>query len=112
MIQKFSIQYVRALAALAVVFYHAMHYSKIIAGAGGLHSAIGGIPGNIGVIAFFILSGYLMVDIAHKYEPVTFLWHRILRIYPIYWLCVVAATALYFLLWLYVVGPAKPPQPA
>ena len=66
-----------------------------------LYSAIGGISGNIGVIAFFILSGYLMADIAHKYKPVTFLWHRILRIYPIYWICVVAATALYYLLWLY-----------
>lgn len=94
-----SIQYVRALAALLVVFYHEAVYLRRLRGASNLHDLVGGRPGVYGVIAFFIVSGYLMADIAPKYRPATFITHRIIRIYPAYWFCV-ALTAYYFIgLW-------------
>jgi len=96
-----SIQYIRALAALLVVFYHQTVYLGRMAGEPGLHDVFGGVPGLFGVVAFFVLSGYLMADIAPKYQPATFLVHRITRIYPTYWLCVVIGT--WFFAWLWFV---------
>lgn len=94
-----SIQYVRAIAALMVVFYHATIFLKNMKGDSFLHDIFGGSPGLYGVIAFFVVTGYLMADIAPKYPPGTFLMHRVLRIYPAYWFCVVLAGLFYVLLW-------------
>ncbi len=94
-----SIQYIRAIAALMVVFYHATVYLDRIQGFPAPYAIFGGRPGLYGVIAFFIVSGHLMATIAPKYAPATFLMHRITRIYPIYWLCVAFAILAYFKLW-------------
>ena len=94
-----SIQYVRAIAALMVVFYHQTIYLKNMKGDSFLHDIFGGSPGLYGVIAFFIVTGYLMADIAPKYRPSTFLMHRVLRIYPAYWFCVLLAGLFYVVLW-------------
>jgi exopolysaccharide production protein ExoZ len=99
-VQLKSIQYVRAIAALMVVFYHVTIYLKRMKGDASLHDIFGGSPGLYGVIAFFIVTGYLMADIAPKYRPSTFLMHRLLRIYPTYWLCVLLAGVFYVGLWL------------
>jgi len=96
-----AIQYVRAVAAMLVVFYHQTVYFARMAGESRLHDVFGGRPGLIGVVAFFVLSGYLMADIAPKYRPATFLVHRIIRIYPTYWLCVALGAC--FLTWLWFV---------
>ena len=94
-----SIQYIRAIAALMVVFYHETVYLKNMKGDSFLHDVFGSSPGIYGVIAFFIVTGYLMANIAPKYPPSTFLMHRVLRIYPAYWLCVVLAGLFYVVLW-------------
>ena len=99
-VQLKSIQYVRAIAALLVVFYHVTIYLKTMKGDALLHDIFGGSPGLYGVISFFIVTGYLMADIAPKYRPSTFLMHRVLRIYPTYWLCVLLAGVFYIWLWL------------
>lgn len=90
-----SLQYIRGVAALLVVFYHVTVYLGRMAGDATLHDIFGGAPGTIGVLAFFVVSGYLMADIAPKYKPATFLAHRIIRIYPAYWFCVVLAGFFY-----------------
>ena len=95
-----AIQYTRAIAALLVVFYHQTIYLARMGGDSSLHDHIGGWPGLYGVVAFFILSGYLMADIAPKYPPTTFIAHRLIRIFPTYWLCVVLATLFFIGLWL------------
>ncbi len=82
-----SLQYLRALAALAVAAYHARQWSG------------GGFDiGRAGVDVFFVISGVIMWRVAKGPEaraPV-FLWRRMTRVAPLYWLVtlVVAAVAL------------------
>lgn len=72
-----SIQYLRALAALSVVLYHA-----------GQWSGPGFAIGAAGVDLFFVISGFVMgltiQDPAAA--PKTFISHRLWRIGPPYWL--------------------------
>jgi len=82
-----------------VVFYHQTVYLARIGGHTTMHDIFGGRPGLYGVVAFFVLSGYLMADIAPKYRPATFIMHRAIRIYPTYWFCVLAATFFFYWLW-------------
>lgn len=98
--KSLSIQYIRGVAAALVVLYHAAVYLERIRGENWLHDAVGGRPGLYGVVAFFVLSGLLMADIAPRYPAATFLTHRVLRIYPAYWLCVVLAHFLFIALWI------------
>ena len=93
-----SLQYVRGVAAILVVFYHVTVYLDRMAGDSTLYEIFGGTPGILGVLAFFVVSGYLMADISPKYKPATFLIHRIIRIYPAYWFSVVFAGLFYAVL--------------
>jgi exopolysaccharide production protein ExoZ len=72
----YSVQYLRALAALAVVLFHAGERT-------GLHFTIGAA----GVDVFFVLSGFIMMAISDSRPtgPLTFLRHRFTRIAPAYW---------------------------
>jgi exopolysaccharide production protein ExoZ len=72
-----GIQYLRALAALAVVVFHAAERT-------GGHFAIGAA----GVDVFFVISGFIMWVISHR-RPTTpgrFLRDRLERIAPVYWI--------------------------
>ncbi|WEZ85297.1 acyltransferase (plasmid) [Rhizobium sp. 32-5/1] len=73
----YGIQYLRAFAALAVVFFHAAEKT-------GYHFAIGAA----GVDVFFIISGFIMWVISDRraLSPGRFLAERALRIIPVYWL--------------------------
>ncbi|TDK39823.1 acyltransferase [Rhizobium deserti] len=72
----FSIQYLRALAALAVVIFHAGERS-------GVHFTIGAA----GVDVFFVVSGFIMMAMSNSrpMRPSSFLRNRLLRIAPSYW---------------------------
>jgi peptidoglycan/LPS O-acetylase OafA/YrhL len=69
-----SVQVLRAVAALLVVWAHASNT----------------IPGRIGVDIFFVISGFIIARIAERREPVRFIVDRIWRIYPVYWIAVAA----------------------
>jgi exopolysaccharide production protein ExoZ len=71
-----GVQYLRAVAALGVVIFHAAsHY--------GLSFAIG----QAGVDLFFVLSGFLMIAITNnRTRPQSFIADRLRRIVPIYWM--------------------------
>ncbi|HWK65864.1 MAG TPA: acyltransferase [Rhizobiaceae bacterium] len=76
MTKVFGIQYLRAVAALAVVIFHAAERS-------GLHF----IVGAAGVDVFFVISGFVMWT-ATSTRPVStaaFYRDRLLRIAPLYW---------------------------
>jgi exopolysaccharide production protein ExoZ len=76
-ITLFSIQYLRAGASLAVVAYHALQWCD------------GGFDvGRAGVDVFFVISGVIMwrVTAGRPASPARFLWRRITRMAPIYWL--------------------------
>jgi exopolysaccharide production protein ExoZ len=90
-----SIQYLRALAAIAVVAFH---------------SGRATILGQAGVDVFFVISGFIMWMVTERpVGPASFLWHRILRIVPLYWIATllmaahrqssVADTAMSLLFW-------------
>ncbi len=81
-----SIQYLRAIAALMVVVYHAVTRAHMHFG-----------MGAAGVDIFFIISGFIMWKISEtESAPKRFLVRRIIRIVPLYWgvTCFIAACAI------------------
>jgi len=75
-----SIQYLRGIAALGVVIFHALDRRN-------LHLL--GDVGAAGVDVFFVISGVVMwvVTSAKPTTPAQFIVSRIRRIVPLYWLC-------------------------
>ena len=88
------LQILRAIAASLVVVDHAI-----------LSLNFGGAPttqytmpayllGHIGVAAFFVVSGLIMMrqstdQFGVPGSPSTFVWHRLIRIVPLYWIATV-----------------------
>lgn len=79
-----SVQALRAFAALAVVAYHALQW-----GPGGFD------VGRAGVDVFFVISGLVIWRSAGGTAagPWLFLWRRLIRIAPLYWLATLAVAA-------------------
>lgn len=84
-----NIQALRGVAALAVLFFHLTFIENRF---GGGESLLPGWLqfGMFGVDLFFVISGFVMVTVARgKFqqtrEALKFLYHRISRIYPLYW---------------------------
>lgn len=93
-IKSYSIQALRATAALFVVFDHTITQFNIYHHLPGLSGKIlyniQGI-GTVGVYIFFIVSGYIMSLTTfnkswNKSEALLFIKKRALRIYPVYWI--------------------------
>ena len=80
-----SIQALRALAALAVVMFHAFQWSN-------LDFAVGAA----GVDLFFLISGFVLWLAAERspVSPGAFLWARATRVAPLYWLWSLVAAGL------------------
>jgi len=79
----YSIQYLRAAAAMAVVFYYLRSRSSYLGYEGYWPDWLKG-----GVDLFFIISGFIMVvtTVNSKVKPLKFAAKRIRRIVPIYWI--------------------------
>lgn len=76
----------RALAILAVWAHHAQHYT-------GLHIPyLGRLGGLLGVELFFLISGYLIVQSAAQRSSGAFWINRAFRVYPAYWVAVLAVS--------------------
>ena len=78
-----SIQYLRAIAALMVVMFHAFYpsYANFRIAGGNFFQF-----GRMGVDIFFILSGFVMsIIVATEKTPAVFIKKRMARIYPTYW---------------------------
>ena len=72
----YNLQLLRALAALAVVYFHVTSEAGL------------GLPVNIGahgVDVFFVISGFIIAYIGAR-SPDGFLLRRLIRIVPFYWL--------------------------
>jgi peptidoglycan/LPS O-acetylase OafA/YrhL len=85
----YSIQVLRGIAALAVVFYHLGLVEKKYS-PGQTLLPDGFAAGRSGVDLFFVISGFIMVLITRKNwggksNSAHFLVHRFARIYPNYW---------------------------
>jgi exopolysaccharide production protein ExoZ len=78
-----SLQYLRALAAIGVVLFHASLAARTPLGFGAY-----------GVDIFFVISGFVMVWITSgETRPLPFLAARLRRIVPLYWIVTVVAIA-------------------
>lgn len=99
----YSLQWLRFAAALAVVFYHAAAYESILRGSSWALGYVPGWLGAVGVALFFALSGFLMASAMQRYEAPQFLLHRLVRIYPPFF--VVAGLVIVAGIW----SPLKPP---
>lgn len=95
------LQCARAIAALLVVLYHAAFRSEAISGSGGV-AADYLKYGNTGVDLFFVISGFIIMhahkgDIGNSAALPRYVYRRITRIYPLYWVVFIAVLPLYFL---------------
>lgn len=84
-----NIQSLRGIAALLVVFSHLLVIERKYSPDQFLDTWIS--FGQVGVDLFFVISGFIMVHVASKKQRGTrsaleFLFARITRIYPLYWL--------------------------
>jgi peptidoglycan/LPS O-acetylase OafA/YrhL/tetratricopeptide (TPR) repeat protein len=85
-----NIQILRALAVYLVVFEHSV---PTLAMGGRFGNALN--FGHSGVDIFFVISGFIMVITTDTREtlPGNFMWHRIVRIVPLYWTVTIAVFA-------------------
>ena len=92
-----GVQALRAIAALAVVAGHSTDYLLLVNGA--VPGPLRWVHGPAGVDIFFVISGFVMMLSAGRLRELphpgrVFLWRRVLRILPLYWLLkLVAITA-------------------
>ena len=82
--------FLRLTLAILVIFSHCFHLGgfgmdRLAALTGGRYAI-----GSLAVAMFFVLSGFLVCRSASASSSVArFLWHRFLRIFPGYWVCLV-----------------------
>src|SRR4051794_16286212 len=85
-----SLQVLRFIAAGLVVSTHAQYFATVLTiGAERASQAVPQRTGAMGVDIFFVLSGVIIYKVAFARNAVTpsqFLWGRITRIVPIFWL--------------------------
>lgn len=92
-----NIQSLRGIAVLAVIFFHLIGIQR-------KYSPDYALPehlqfGAVGVDIFFLISGFLMMAVTRSFSPGVksmrrFVLHRVIRIYPLYWLVSVPILAI------------------
>jgi exopolysaccharide production protein ExoZ len=87
-----SIQYLRGISAVLVIFFHAAIQSTALSGVD--------VPtfGKLGVDVFFVISGFVMWEsvTTRPISPILFLKKRFCRIVPLYWTFTLAAASVAF----------------
>jgi len=96
--ELYGIQMLRGMAALSVVIHHALEMSN--GSAGRFSPDWLTTCGAFGVDIFFVISGFIMMYTTFGparplTSPYPFFRNRALRIYPFYWICLVAMLALW-----------------
>lgn len=83
-----SIGFLRCALATAVVYWHCVQLAGV--GYDPVYELTNGVYylGALGVDGFFALSGYLIAASFVRVKSLSaFAWHRVLRIFPAYWVC-------------------------
>lgn len=88
---EFNLEALRGFAALFVVLMHCFGFSKVLNGVSRQGLWVYDFPGQLSVIVFFILSGYV-IGLSTRHPLTwqttgTYLKKRFLRLYPIYACC-------------------------
>jgi exopolysaccharide production protein ExoZ len=99
MTQWKSIQWLRGIAVLGVLFFHLSAAEKKYCTGTRLIPS-GADYGQCGVDLFFLISGFIIVSSTRKIQSspaskLKFLWNRFTRIYPYYWVFFAIAFVLY-----------------
>jgi exopolysaccharide production protein ExoZ len=118
-----NIQALRAVASALVLVMHACNLAASFGGDAGLIAVMLLVRhvGHSGVDQFFVISGFIMVMVSLRAldteasplrAAARFLWHRALRIYPLFWITLVVLLAIPALpgsphAWLGIANPAK-----
>lgn len=87
--QLISIQYLRAIAALMVVLYHATIPKEWLFNPIERYGALAW-----GVDIFFVISGFIMYVAARGENPTDFLGRRVIRVAPLYWIATLTLLAI------------------
>lgn len=96
----YSIQVLRAVAALLVVADHTLIHIFTVYDLPQIYHVMAWKLGGIGVTTFFVISGFVMAltndaNFGRREEPLRFILNRIIRIMPLYWLMSAIAAALF-----------------
>jgi exopolysaccharide production protein ExoZ len=86
--QLLSIQYLRAVAALLIVYQHAREFIPVY------WNHLQYFNGDCGVDIFFVISGFIMAVTARNGTARDFLLRRVTRIVPLYWFFTLLIAAL------------------
>ncbi|GHD13406.1 acyltransferase [Zhihengliuella salsuginis] len=94
----------RLVAALMVVFYHYTAWNHSNWGPEGARETWHGLSqvtalGNLGVPLFFVISGFVILLSSYGKRPAKFIGSRIGRLFPAYWVAVLATGVLLFFVW-------------
>jgi exopolysaccharide production protein ExoZ len=81
-----SIQYLRGIAAMMVVWFHSAEQLPAVS------VRVPSTFGNSGVDLFFVISGFIMVvtTSGQSISPVEFMRRRVIRVAPLYWILTLA----------------------
>lgn len=85
----YGIDIVRFLAALMVAIFHLSWQTPGVTGLAPF--------GWVGVQVFFVISGIVIANSAASATPIDFIKSRLLRLYPVAWVCSVAGLVAYLL---------------
>lgn len=85
-----GVQYLRAIAALMVVYYHLRIQVPALEPYLNLNGTLSLDHLAVGVDLFFVISGFVMWVTSARLAPGLFIARRILRIVPLYWLLTLA----------------------
>lgn len=88
--RKYNIylDYIRGLSAIFVVLFHYTARYKCLFTTN-IRFEVVFKYGSYGVLAFFLLSGYLTYEKIDSVTPGKFVLGRFLRLYPMYWVCII-----------------------
>ena len=92
-----GVQYLRAVAALMVVYYHVTQQIPAYMPFLEFHRILDSRSLGAGVHVFFVISGFIMLVTTERITPGDFIARRLIRIVPLYWLLTAALLALSYL---------------
>lgn len=96
-----NIQALRGIAVLLVLLFHLITIERKYGGTDTLMPVLFEF-GRFGVDLFFVVSGFVMVTVTrgkfqNRKQAFLFLYHRIIRIYPIYWVYTTLVLAVFLI---------------
>jgi exopolysaccharide production protein ExoZ len=94
-----GLQVLRLAAASSVLVAHGIHYAldkKVLLG-DVIRDSPHFLP-TFGVCSFFVISGFLMGKLGEETRPLSFVLHRVMRIYPAFWAAVALTAVAAFVL--------------